>query len=218
MPCFCILLAYTGFMIPDSHARTIRFEVDEWRNTSWGFHAIERNHGRGEVAVSADGSRANFLESESFRHFLISNGRTRQRTLYLRARNEGYQIDEEQRTALGGECACTWSLDEAKRADSSCAQLAYRLLESPTRSGDGEIAGQRIVRYRSTDERGTLRELALAPDAVCEVMEWITTYPGSMGLPGGRHHYFVTSYTPGEPDPRVFQIPAGFSIKPRPER
>jgi hypothetical protein len=58
------------------------------------------------------------------------------------------------------------------------------------------------VRYRAVDEKGTETELSLAPSLACEVMEEVHTWPGTLGIPGAKWQYRVTSYKPGEPDAR----------------
>ena len=81
------------------------------------------------------------------------------------------------------------------------------------RVGTGRIAGTPVVRYRRVDEDGEVTELALAPALGCELMEEEHTWKGTWGIPGAKWHYVVTSYTAGEPDFQVFQIPLGYSLQ-----
>ena len=52
-----------------------------------------------------------------------------------------------------------------------------------------------------------MRELALARNLGCEVMEDVRTWEGTLGIPGAKWRYTVKSYTPGEPNRKVFQLP-----------
>jgi hypothetical protein len=74
-----------GLLIPDGHPKTVRFVIDNWSNSSWGFHRIRRTVSTCEVSVAADGSRNNDCENRGFRHFLIPEEKpARERQLYLR--------------------------------------------------------------------------------------------------------------------------------------
>lgn len=203
-------MACVGLAVAGGAGKTVHVEIDEWKNTSWGFHSIDRWKTRCEIAVSSDGSRHNLCESRSFRHYLIPDGQLRLHTLYLRPPNMGWQLNDDDRIARGGECACTWTSSRLSRTDPDCTDTAQELMEAPKRAGTGQIAGQRIIRYREVDDQGTDVEAAFAPDRDCELMEKSYTYRGTLGIPGGRWRYLITLYKMGEPDPHLFRLPAGY--------
>jgi hypothetical protein len=215
MPCGCVLLAYLGLSIWDGQPRTIWYEMDSWQNLSWGLHNIDRQRTRCETAISRDGSRMNRCEGEYLRHYFIPRGHTTMRTLYLRREKAGFSIDDANRTIRGGPCACTWEPIRAYDDDHQCARTAEARLPGSKFAGNGQIAGHSVLRFRLVDEEQTERELALAPTAGCEVMEEIDTWKGTLGIPGAKWHYIVTSYTSGEPNPSEFQIPAGYALRGR---
>ncbi|MBC8165858.1 MAG: hypothetical protein H7Y20_08305 [Bryobacteraceae bacterium] len=59
--------------------------------------------------------------------------------------------------------------------------------------------------------------MSLAPGLACEVMEEIHTSPGTLGIPGAKWHYRVTSYKPGEPDQNMFRLPVGYIVQQKKE-
>ncbi len=190
--------------------RTVRFTVESWSNDSWGLHKIERDLMWGETAVRADGSRSNRVEQESFRHFFVPTGRRWVfRSLYLRTEGLGYQIDEEERTASGGQCGCTWDDDRAEADDGRCSKTATRY-GMTERVGYGRVAGYEVARYRRSDG---FSEIAFATGLGCQVMEQVETTPGTLGIPGSKWHYRVTGYTAGEPDAARFRLPEGYRVK-----
>jgi len=199
MPCGCALLAYLGLSILDGRPRTLAFEIYDWQNTSWGFHAIDRTLTRCKVAISSDGSRMNRCESDSFHHYLILDQHFTEHTLYSRPENAGYRIDDMTGTAHGGHCSCTWESGRLDEGDIDCRRTAEELLPQSHPAGTGELIGQPVVRYQAINESGTMRELALARNLGCEVLEDVHTWKGTLGIPGAKWRYVVTSYTPGEP-------------------
>jgi hypothetical protein len=215
MPCACAALVFLGLPLLSGLPRTLRVEINEWRNTSWGFHAISRNETRCVIAVSADGSRRNKCESRSFHHYAIPDGNYLIDTLYLRLPNRIYVIEQEKQKAIGQTCGCEWKQPEEMPRGSNCADVA-QTLGARTLAGFGSIAGQKVVRYRDVDDDESVVELALAMDSGCEVMEETRTYPGTLAIPGARWQYIVTSFKSGEPEPEHFHIPAGYKIEERP--
>jgi len=211
-----MLIAYFGLsIIPDGLPRTLQFQIDEWHNQSWGFHDIFRRRIRCEVAVASDGSRMNRCEQELFHHYFIPNGHRTEHGLYLRSANSAFQIDHSTRTAHGGTCHCAWEPPVAPADDGECRRTAAVHLWEGKRTGTGYVSGHRVVRYRSVDWQGMQIELSLAPGLGCEVMEEVHTSPGTLGIPGAKWRYRVSSYKPGEPDSSVFRLPAGYSVQQR---
>lgn len=207
------MLAYLGLStIWDGSPRTLKFEIDIWDNKSWGLHNIERHRGQCEVAVMGDGSRMNRCEDQFFEHYFIPKGEYKMQSLYLRSENAGFQIDHTARTVVGGPCGCTWEPIRALPDDSTCSRTAEFRLGQSKHAGSGRIAGQAVVSYQGVDEDGIFTEVSLAPALACEVMEVIRTWPGTLGIPGAKWHYLVTSYKPGEPDPTLFRPPAGYIV------
>jgi hypothetical protein len=202
-----------GLSIWDGLPRTLHFEIDNWENKSWGLHAIDRRTTQCETAISANGSRMNTCNFEEFHHYLVPYARGSEHTLYVQPIHSGYSIDDVARMARGGECACSWDTEQIKSDDSRCSQTASERLPGSTNFGSGRIAGAVVVRYHNVDKDGTVHQLALAPELRCEVMEEILRWKGTVGIPGAQWRYRVTSYQPGEPDPRVFELPAGYSIQ-----
>jgi hypothetical protein len=213
MPCACALLAYMGLIIPDGLPRTLSVEIDDWKNQSWGFHAVERRRIRCKIAISANGSRMNRCETESFRHFFIPEEHSSEHAIYLRPQNSAYRIDDESRSVRGGPCGCTWETFQLDVADPDCMRTAQARLSDSHRVGSGSVAGKPVIRYRAEDARGTVRELSLAPDLACEVMEEVHWWKGTLGIPAAKWGYVVTNYRPGEPDRRLFQLPAGYDLR-----
>jgi hypothetical protein len=75
MACGCALAAYLGlWQLLDSSPRTVAFDIERWENNSWGLHNIDRDQISGTVAISADGSRANGVNSAHFKHYFIPSG------------------------------------------------------------------------------------------------------------------------------------------------
>jgi hypothetical protein len=194
-----------GLSIWDGSPRTLQFEIDDWRNTSWGFHAIDRSTTRCEVAISGNGSRMNKCHSRYFHHYLIPAGSSYLHTLYLRAANSAYTIDDENRTARGGECKCRWEIARLKSEDYNCSQAARMRLPGARYVGRARIGGAQVTEYQHIGRDGTLRRLALAPGLGCEVMEEVERRKGTLGILGAQRHYRVTTYIPGEPN-RVSSI------------
>jgi hypothetical protein len=60
------------------------------------------------------------------------------------------------------------------------------------------------------------QQLGFSPELGCEVMEEISERYWIFGIPNSRWRFRVTSYQSGEPDPAVFELPAGYRIQPRP--
>jgi hypothetical protein len=209
------MLVYLGLSILDGQARTIRCEITDWKNRSWGFHAIERSTTVCEVAVASNGSRANQCTSNFYRHLVVPDGTWNIRTLYLQPQNEAYRLDESSRTATGGECQCAWTPQVLVTSDRSCLEMSRLYLEKPKASGEGLIAGQRVIRYEQINDDGDRLEYAFAPERGCELFEETRTYPGALGLPGAKFQFRITAYLPGEPDPRKLQIPDGYTVKPQ---
>ena len=205
-------MAYLGLSILDGQPRTVQLEIDDWWNTSWGFHAIDRRRISCEVAIASDGSRMNRCDYEALSHYLIPNGRHRYHTIYLRPLHRAYEIDDANHLANGGDCDCTWKTETLKQTDPECTGAAQAVLITPKRLGTEQMAGHRVVRYREDDDDGNSLEVAMAPSAGCEVFEEVRTSRGTFGIPGARRRYRVTSYAAGEPDARLFRIPEGYSV------
>ena len=68
------------------------------------------------------------------------------------------------------------------------------------------------MRYHAVGEKDET-ELSFAPELACEVMEEVHTWHGTLGIPGAKWRYHVTSYTPGEPDRSMFQLPVGYAVE-----
>jgi hypothetical protein len=210
------MLAYLALStILDGSPRTLRFQIDDWQNQSWGLHNIDRRRIQCEVAIAGDGSRMNLCEHESFRHYLVPNGRGTIHTLYLRADNAAFEIDDAARSVRGGKCDCGWEPVRAFADDHECSRTAEARLWEGKRIGTGKIAGHSVVRYQSVDDEGVETELSLAPGLACEVMEEVRTWPGTFGIPGAKWHFLVTDYKPGEPERSIFRPPLDYHVAPR---
>ena len=139
MPCRCVLIAYMGLStIWDGHPRTLRYEIDDWSNKSWGFHDIDRRHIGCEVAVASDGSRMNKCEHAVFHHYLLRYGGGVTRDVYRKSDHSGFEINDFTRTARGGPCSCTWEPFRAFPDDYKCtrtAQERYRMANGLDRDG-----------------------------------------------------------------------------------
>jgi hypothetical protein len=215
MPCACVFLAYLALPILDGPPRTLSIEIDDWTNSSWGFYRIDRTRSRCTIAVARDGSRSNDCAGEGFRHYFLKKWRERAQTLYVRATNSAFRIDPVARTAYGGPCGCSWQPQKVETG-ADCAVTAVTILRAAVSpSGRSSIAGQAVHRYRTVDKHTGATTVVALSDASCEVMEKIVTYPGMLGIPAARWRYVVTSYIPGDPDPRWFTLPAGYRIEPK---
>ena len=218
MPCGCVLLAYYGLSILDGLPRTIHYQIDQFENTSWGFHKTQRVTINGTAYISADGSRRNDVSSSSFRHWFIPDGSSRMHSLYLGGPNEGYEIDHESRTVTGGPCACTWTRLELDRNDPTCVRTANGMVRDPHLEQEGRIAGNRVLWFSADialpppGTRRTVR-LALAPALACEALEYSIGDTGFLDIPYRSWRYRVVSYQPGEPPPGTFRLPPGYQIK-----
>jgi hypothetical protein len=147
-----------------------------------------------------------------FSHYFVPNGRDWQLdTLYLAPEKASFRIDHELREFSGGRCQCTWTPWRSKAGDPDCSQTVRERSSTAKQVGVGNVAGQMVIRYRDTDESGYVEEFALAPALHCELMEETHTHPGTLGIPGGRWHYRVTSYVSGEPPRHVFALPPGYT-------
>lgn len=96
--------------------------------------------------------------------------------------------------------------------DRECRKTVEERLHAGKRIRNDRIAGVDVVRYLAVDDYEEI-QLSLAPSLGCEVMEHVRTYPGTLGIPGARWRYRVTSYKSGEPDPGLFRLPAGYSVQ-----
>ena len=202
MPCGCALAFFAWLPLSGTAPATLTFEEVEWRNESWGFHAVHGHRHSGLVAVSRDGSRLNRLEGNSYRFYFWTEQR-RKVTLVHRAPDNAYYTKWEQAEWQREACACSW-LPRVSDPQSGCAKAARNWLTlNPEPAGEGRVAGQRVVRWKV----GDTEEVALAPDQGCEVMELVSTTFGRFGIPASRYHCLVTSYKPGEPDPALLQAP-----------
>jgi len=213
MPCHCVLLAYMGLSIWDGVPRTIHFEIDDWRNDSWGLHNIERRTIRCETAIASNGSRMNKCDIELFHHYLLRSTSGSEHTLYIQPTRSGFSIDDKNRVASGGNCNCTWDAPRQMPDDDACSQTAALRLYRPKRVGTNRIAGAVVVDYRSEETDGSSRRISLAPEHGCEVMEEVARTKGTLGIPGSQWRYRVNSYKPGKPPRRVFQLPPGFRVE-----
>lgn len=155
MGCGCMLFAYLGLSLWDGSPRMVHYEIDDWRNTSWGFHAIDRRTIVCLAAIAGDGSRANQCSIDIYHHYLFPYEHLRARTLYLRPANSGYEIDDEHRTVRGGPCACSWQPDRQIPDDSSCSRTASALLPHSERIGSDAVAGQPVISIPE-DRRGRI--------------------------------------------------------------
>jgi hypothetical protein len=218
MPCGCVLLAYYGLGILDGLPRTIHYQIDRFENTSWGFHKTWRETINGTAYISADGSRLNVASSASFRHWVIPDGSSRMRSLYLSGPNEGYEIDQEARTVTGGPCACTWTRFELDRDDPTCVQSASSMIDDPHLEREGRIAGHRVLWFSASRPLPPPRarrtvSVALAPGLACEALEHSHIETGFLDIPYRTWRYRVVSYQAGEPPPDTFRLPPGYRIK-----
>lgn len=218
MPCGCVLIAYLGLAtIWDGNARTLSFEIDDWSNQSWGFHNIDRRRIRCEVAVGNDGSRMNSREHAVFHHYFIPSGSAKVRAIYTASDHAAFWIDDSTRTARGGPCSCTWQPFRTFPDDRKCSRTAQARLDRAQEAGSRKVAGYEAVQYRGVSDGGEEIELSLAPTLGCEVMELVRTWPGTLGIPGARWRYRITSYRSAQPDPKLFQVPPGYSVRHEPE-
>ena len=216
MPCACALLAYAGLAILDGVPRTLRIQIDEWVNRSWGIHNIDRYSNVCEVAVARDGSRSTRCESRSYRHLVLPSRDCDLHSIYQRGPHVAFRLDHEQRVAEGGPCACTWEAERAGQwSTADCLRRAQAEMDGPKRVGFAKVAGEHVVRYRATTSDGAVDEKAYAPNAGCELMESVQTYPGTWVIPGARRRYRVASLVRGEPDARVFQVSPGYRVTTR---
>ena len=202
-----------GLSIWDGAPRTIQVEIDDWSNQSWGLHDVDRMTIRGEIAVSGNGSRMGKFDAEWFHYYLIRYSGRAYHTLYVLPIHSGYSIDDKNRIAYGGECACSWDAERQKPDDSNCSQSAAIRLPGGKRVGSSRIAGALVVQYRHVNDKGTIRQLSLAPEHGCEVMEDLQRSKGTLGIPSALRRYRVTSYRPGEPDKSLFVLPAGYRVE-----
>jgi hypothetical protein len=209
VPCGCVLLAYAAALAPWNLPATIHFQLDRWENNSWGFYDITRTKVRATLAVFSDGSRFNDIIAEDYSHYFIIDSRLRLHSIYLRSGNAGYRIYDENRMALRVPC-CNWELPQPKADDSECSLSATDMHLSRF-SGNGEIGGLRVVRYSEANSAET-HEAAFAPAFGCEPMEEQRESFNEIGLPTSYYHLIVTEYEPGEPDPRLLQIPLNYRI------
>ncbi len=213
MPCRCVLIAYVGLSIWDGAPRTIHFEIDDWRNNSWGLHNIERRTLRCETAIASNGSRRNKCDIDLFHHYLLRYSSSSSHELYIQPTHSGYSIDDKNKIASGGKCECTWEATRQTADDATCSQTAASRLGQAERVGANRIAGIFVVEYRSVEPNGALRSISLAPSHGCEVMEQVVRTKGTLGIPGSQWRYRVTSNEPGEPPGKVFELPPGYRVE-----
>jgi len=145
MPCGCVWLAYVGLSIWDGAPRTIHFDIDEWKNGSWGLHAIDRRALQCVTALSMNGSRANQCSWELFHHYFIPYERGSAHSVYSQPAHSAYSIDDEHRTARGGECPCSWEPERLKPDDSICSRTAEARLADGKYIGSDRIEGRFVV-------------------------------------------------------------------------
>ena len=213
MPCRCVLIAYMGLSIWDGAPRTIHFEIDDWRNDSWGLHNIERRTIRCETAIASNGSRMNKCDYELFHHYLLRYTSGSSHDLYIQPTHSAYSIDDKNRVASGGECKCFWNAARQVPDDGACSHTAALRLNRPERVGTNRIAGAVVVDYRSEEADGSSRRISLAPQYGCEVMEEVARTKGTLGIPGSQWRYRVTSYKPGEPQRSAFELPSSYRVE-----
>ena len=204
-----------GLSIWDGAPRTIQFSIDHWWNDSWGLHNIERRTIRCETAIASNGSRMNKCDSDLFHHYLLRYASFSTHDVFIQPTHSGYEIDDKKRIASGGKCECTWDAVRQPPDDGSCSKTAALRLNLPRRVGASHIANAVVVEYQTDNMDGTSRRLSLAPQYGCEVMEEVVTRKGTLGIPGSRWQYRVTSYQQGEPPRSVFELPPGYSIEDR---
>lgn len=211
----CVMLVYAGLVILDGAPRTIRFEAEFWKNSSWGVHNFERRSAHGTVAISADGSRRTTAEARSYAHILIPGKPATFGTLYLRSANTAYSLDDGQKTARAYPCDAG-SLPAPPTADDArCTRTAHGQSRQAAYAGEDTISGRRVVRYRETNADGSEERLAYVPDLACELFERVRVRPGTFGIPTHYERYRVTAYQPGEPPADQLRIPHGYTIIPR---
>ena len=215
MPCGCVLLAYAGLgqLLLSGGPRTVAFDIDQWSNESWGLHNIERFHFSGTAAIASDGSRANRIQTSHFKHYFFPAGSATVHTIWLKPRNVGYEIDNDQRITRQWNCTCTWEDGQAAHdRDADCSSAAKAQLGAgATRINSGAIAGVPVTWYREFHERGE-DEAAFAPSFACDVLERRTAKYNRFRLPTFRFHFIVRSYRPGEPNSTEFMPPQAYKV------
>lgn len=217
MACGCSLLAYLGlWQLLGPVPRTVSFEIERWHNDSWGLHNIVRDKIAGTVMVTADGSRANKVQSRHYKHYLIPSGDWEAHSIYLRANNIAYEVDDRKKTTTLWRCTCSWEEPEQPTADAACISAAHaRLGPNVTQFGGGEVAGVSVIWYTKTGSSDS-DEVAFAPEFGCDVLEQRSATYNAIGLPTSRFHFVVRSYLPGNPEQNALAPPAGYVLIEKP--
>jgi hypothetical protein len=171
---------------------------------------VSRTSTTGTVAISSDGSRLNLARELHYKYYFIPDGGWNTHSIFVRSENVSYNIDDDKRIAFRITRSRPWTPTLLEVDDSECSNVARRLELSPVRNYS-EVAGIRVVRYRK-ETAAESHEAGFASAFSCELMEESEEAFNDRGLPISGSHLIVTKYIPGEPDPRLLQIPPNYRI------
>ena len=96
--------------------------------------------------------------------------------------------------------------------DADCSGMAARFLLTDLRMlGETIIAGVRSVGFLGRSWQRARKETWLAPSMGCSQMKVLESTFNSLGLPTSNSRIQVVNVDIAEPDPALFQVPAGYS-------
>jgi len=203
----------TCFTPQGTLCRTIEYQGTTWAVPGYGF---KRLAGREVYAFRSDGATYESHFAQRFQYYIVVQPWLDQKRFVVPKIQQTTDLygDTKEYTvrpgAMGG-----YTIWESN--DPDCSKYAKAFALSDLRRGsDTTIAGQAAVQYVGRRSSKEIQSIYLAPSLGCTQMRKSWYVKNGIGVVVEDGQIEVTSFKIGEPDPRYFEIPAGYH--PRPKR
>jgi hypothetical protein len=212
MSCCCIVLLLA--QNPELFNRPMTIDIEAvYHSVGFGvsgFHFAETH------ARASDGSTMHRRRSTEWRG-VFGRGKAQRDVTTLRSVPEHsyWTIDHEKRSAhleTGSIQHATGRSHETLQLHGSCIHEATRLISEPRYAGPGTVAGHTTERYRGKlpNERDRELEIEFALHLSCAQLAWTEWKVSFSAFRYESYSERITSIRFGEPDPALFQVPAGY--------
>lgn len=194
--------------------RTLVYETSGWANRSWGFHNIERYNIRETEAVRGDGTAMIRISRQDFRFYFVSAGSYDRTRIVLPTKRQTFEIERTVRAfrQLPG----LWRFHESWTDNPECGEQAMYSGKVRRKTGiEPVLAGVRAIEYAyESADRRFVQRIAFAPSLGCTAVAFSFLERNGAGLPVRAFESKLTSVLLGEPDQKLFEIPADYHSKP----
>jgi len=153
------------------------------------------------------------IAHRSFRFYLVRAESCDRTRIVLPAKRRTFVIEH---TMKGfRELPGLWRIWESWTGDPDCGMRAIQAGEARRKTGpEPVLAGVRAIQYayETMDDRITQR-VAFAPDLGCTAAALSSSERNDAGWPVSAFESKLTSVVLGEPDPRLFEVPADYHME-----